>query len=78
MKKTFLLLVILLYLFGVLVRIVGQYMNGQQINWKATLMLGEFDGTQDYGTRWKVRIAIMLALPLLWLKFLKRLIEKAI
>lgn len=78
MKKTFLLLVILLYLFGVLLRIAGQYMNGEKINWKATLTLGEFDGSQDYGKRWQVRIALMLLLPVLWLKFLKSKIEKAL
>jgi hypothetical protein len=79
MKKTFLLLVILLYLFGVLVRIAGQAMvNKEPINWKSTLTLGEFDGSQDYGPRWKVRIAVMLLLPFVWLQFLKKKIEKVV
>jgi hypothetical protein len=78
MKKTFILLVLFLYLFGVLLRVVGQLLNKEPINWKSTLTLGELDGGQDYGTRWKARIAIMFLLPFLWLNFLKRAIEKAL
>jgi hypothetical protein len=77
MKKAFISLVILLYLFGVLLRIIGQKMNGTAIDWKATLTLGEFDGSQDYGPRWKARIALMIALPFLWLYYGgKRFFEK--
>lgn len=78
MKKTLLLLVILLYLFGVLLRIAGQLYNKESINWKSTLTLSEFDGTQDYGTRWKIRIALMIALPWVWLAWLQNTVKKAL
>lgn len=67
MKKYFLLF-LLLYLFGVLIRIVGQLMNGQSISWKSTLLLGEFDGSQDFDKRWFLRIALMLLLPVFFIK----------
>lgn len=76
MKKAFFLLVVFLYLFNVVLRIVGQYYNGTPINWKATLTLGELDNTQDYGTRWKIRIATILIFPFLWLSFIEKLVKK--
>lgn len=83
MKKTYILLVVFLYLFMVVLRIVGQYFNGfwqpgVQINWKATLTLGELDNTQDYGPRWYVRIATLLIFPLVWIKVLERQVKKVI
>lgn len=71
MKKYFLLF-LLLYLFGVLIRIVGQLLNGETINWKSSLLLGEFDGTQDFDKRWFLRIALMLLLPVFFIKPLSR------
>lgn len=76
MKKSVLLLVILLYLFGVMLRIAGQLLNGEQINWKSTLTLAEFDGTQDYGTRWKWRIALMVLLPFMWVTWLRNFVSR--
>jgi len=78
MKKAVLLLVVLLYLFGVILRIAGQMFDKQQINWKSTLTLGEFDGTQDYGPRWKMRIAIMFLLPFVWVSWLGNTVKKAL
>jgi hypothetical protein len=66
--KRYLLLVLLLYLFGVVLRIAGQALNGETIQWKSTILLGEFDGTQDFDKRWFVRIGLMLSLPLLFVK----------
>lgn len=71
MKKAFiiwLLLFLMLYLFGVLLRIVGQMLNGEPINWKATLLLGEFDNTMDFDKRWVFRVALMLLLPMFFVK----------
>ena len=80
MKKTVLLLIVLLYMFGVILRIVGSVMNGDwlanRMDWKSILTLGELDGTQDYGTRWKVRIAIMILLPFVWVAGLGKQIGK--
>lgn len=63
MKKYFVLF-LMLYVFGVLLRLIGQLIEGMTINWKNTLLLGEFDNTNDFGTRWFSRIALMLILPL--------------
>lgn len=71
MKKYFLLF-LLLYLFGVLLRIVGQLMNGDSINWKSTLLLGEFDGKSDFDKRWFARVGLMLILPMLFVKPLSK------
>jgi hypothetical protein len=70
--KRYLLLVLLLYLFGVILRIAGQVLNGETIQWKSTLLLGEFDNTQNFDKRWFVRIGLMLALPLLFVKPVSR------
>lgn len=76
MKKTVLLLVVLLYLFGVILRVAGQLLNKEPINWKAALTLAEFDGTQDYGPRWKLRIVVMVALPVLWVSMISKQVGK--
>lgn len=65
MKKYFSIL-LLLYAFMVALRIVGQLINKTAINWKSTLFLGELDNTEDYGQRWKARIATMIAFPFVW------------
>jgi len=66
--KRFFLLFLLLYSFGVILRIAGQLMNGESINWKSSLLLGEFDGTQDFDKRWFMRVGLMIVLPLLFIK----------
>lgn len=71
MKKIF-PLILLLYVFGVALRIGGQLLNKTPIDWKSTLLLGEFDNTNDFGPRWKLRIAIMIALPFVWIELMKR------
>jgi hypothetical protein len=58
----------MLYTFGVLLRIVGQLVNGETINWKNTFLLGEFDGTTDFDKRWFLRVGLMGVLPLLFVK----------
>jgi len=70
--KKFFPLFLLLYVFGVALRIGGQLLNKQPINWKSTLSLGEFDNTQDFGQRWQLRIAIMIALPFVWIYLLNK------
>jgi hypothetical protein len=83
MKKTWFLLVVFLYIFMVVLRLVGQFVNNMwdasrvgDIDWKSTLTLGELDGTQDYGTRWKWRIITMLVFPFLWLSFIEKWVKK--
>lgn len=66
--KRYWMLVLLVYVFGVSLRIIGQLMNGESINWKSTLLLGEFDNTQDFDKRWFVRIVLMFGLPLFFVK----------
>jgi len=66
--KRYFYLFLMLYVFGVVLRIAGQLLNGEQIQWKSTLLLGEFDGTQDFDKRWFLRIGLMLLLPLLFVK----------
>lgn len=66
--KKYLLLFLMLYLFGVLLRIVGQLINGEPINWKSTLLLGEFDNTMDFDKRWVFRVGLMLLLPVFFIK----------
>jgi hypothetical protein len=65
--KKITLLILFLYLFMVMLRIAGQLFNGTPIDWKATLTLGELDNTQDYGDRWKLRIAVLIAFPFIWI-----------
>jgi hypothetical protein len=69
--KKYLFLVLLIYSFGVVLRIVGQLINGSSIDWKATFMLGEFDNTVSFDKRWWARLATMFLLPLLFVKIIK-------
>jgi hypothetical protein len=71
MKKYFILF-LMLYLFGVLLRIVGQLINGTPINWKSTLLLGEFDNTMNFDKRWTFRVVLMLLLPVFFVKAVSR------
>ena len=66
--KVYLILFFMLYLFGVLLRIVGQLINGTSIDWKATFLLGEFDGTLDFDKRWTFRVILMFLLPVFFVK----------
>jgi hypothetical protein len=78
MKRPYLLLLVFLYVFMVLLRVLGQLMNGTPIDWKSTLTLGELDNTQDYGDRWRARIALLLALPFIWLHGMRKFFERLI
>jgi len=66
--KRYFLLVLLLYVFGVVLRIVGQLMNGESIKWGSTFLLGEFDGTQEFNKRWFLRVSLMFLLPMFFTK----------
>jgi hypothetical protein len=36
------------------------------------------DNTQDYGDRWKIRIALLLAFPFIWLAGLAKMVGKVV
>lgn len=70
--KKYLLLVLMVYVFGVVLRVVGQLMNGQNIDIKSTLLLGELDGQPfDFSKRWFARIAVLFSVPLFFIKVVK-------
>lgn len=60
--KKFLFLFLFLYMFGVVLRVVGQLINNTPIDWKATLLLGEFDNTMNFDKRWYARVGTMAVL----------------
>ena len=69
--KKYWMLVLLLYVFGVLLRLVGQLINGESVNFKSTFLLGEFDGSIDFDRRWTFRVILMFLLPLFFVKAVK-------
>jgi hypothetical protein len=72
MKKYF-LLSLMIYTYAVVLRVIGQLMQGTGIDWKATLLLGELDGSEfEFSKRWMLRVVLIFLLPVLFIKAVGR------
>jgi hypothetical protein len=71
--KKFFLLSLLIYAYAVLLRLIGQLMDKTPIDWKATFLLGELDGSEfSFSKRWALRIGLIVLLPLFFGKAILR------